>query len=155
MADPPPMEKLVKAYVGLRDKKDTTAKEQKLTNAAITARMELISKEILRQLDNVLKVNSCSTDFGLAYKKKQEFINVDDWEKFLQYICDECLDALGVPMDHAKRKEMRAKLLNDVPWEFFSKSVSKTETMKHIEKTSMLPPGVKYTAEYIAQIRKN
>lgn len=150
-------DKLINAYVKIRDKIKKDEADFKKHKSAMEKQQSLIEGQLLKILDRQ-KVKSIRTDFGTAYKDKKEFTGVEDWEEFLGFLVDSCLDCINLEnyQDECQdRKQLRKEILDNAKWHFLNKSVSKTAILDHIkENDGEIPAGLKYESTNVVKVRK-
>lgn len=116
------IDKLVGAYINMRDSLDAARKEFKELEKDRKAQMAKVEERILK-LCYDQGVESFATKHGTAFKKKRDFIKVNNWDAALDYIID-----------------------NDLK-HMLSKSVSKIAAKEFMEENqNQLPPGLEYGA---------
>lgn len=110
------IDKLVKAYVNIRDKRSELEKEKK----ALKKNMDAIEIEIMKACD-AQGVESFKTSYGTAYKNKKTFISVTNWEAAIDYI-----------------------VANDLT-HMLTRSVQKAAAIEYMdENNNTLPPGLEF-----------
>lgn len=123
------IDKVVTAYIQLRDKKAQMKKEFDLATADITAQLETLENFIMEQ-SNVLGVDSFKTAAGTAYKHETVSATVEDWDKTLAFVQE------------------------NSAWNMLEKRVSKKAVEEYKEAHGEIPPGVKYSSMYTIGVRR-
>ena len=114
------IDKMVKAYVACRDSLNAKRKAFKEIEKGYKKDLGLIEDEILKQCQEQ-NVDSFKTKYGTAFKKKKDFIKVENWDAALDYI-----------------------LVNDLR-HMLTKSVAKASAKEYmVENNNTLPPGLTY-----------
>jgi hypothetical protein len=101
------------------------------------------------------------TEAGTAFFKKQEFVNVADWDAF---VVNELLGPLakaltahpGVGENGLIELELLTTLKNSFPYELLNKAVNKTAVLEIMgEKRENVPPaGINYVSKQVVQIHR-
>ena len=114
------IDKLVGAYVKMRDDLDAERKKFKALEKERKAQMTRVEDHILK-LCYEQGVESFKTVHGTAFKKKKDFISVKNWDAALDFI-----------------------LANDLT-HILTKSVAKAAAKEYMEANeNRLPPGLEY-----------
>ena len=124
------IDKIVGAYVQARDHLSVLKKAHEAQVAPIKEKMKKLEAWLLLQSNNQ-GVQSFNTPLGTAYKVKEEFIGVADWNAALQYALD-----------------------NDLT-HMLTHSFAKTKVLEYMkENNGELPPGLNYTSSYKINIQR-
>ena len=126
MAD---IEKAIKAYRDLRDKKSELAEKHKEEMSPITKKMWDLEVWLLATL-NKMGVNSMKTDAGTVFKKTSTSVKVTDWPAVLELIKEHDL------------------------WHMLEHRLSKAAVEEYIEAEGTAPPGVAIETQVGVNIRK-
>lgn len=124
------IDKVVTAYIQLRDKKAAMKKEFDLATADINAQLETLENFIMEKT-NELGVDSFKTAEGTAYRYETVSATVGDWDKTLAFI-----------------QETGA-------WNMLEKRVSKKFVEEYKEANGEIPPGVNFTSMYTIGVRRS
>jgi len=123
------VDKVIAAYVQLRDKKAEVVARQKEELAPLVDQMlkleAWLHRELLRQ-----GVNSFKTDNGTAFVQTNTSVTVQDWEAALGFIISKGL------------------------WDFLEARVSKSAVADFVESHGDAPPGVSLRTEQVVRIRR-
>lgn len=125
------IDRLVGAYINIRDDLNKLRAEFQEKEKEHKSAMKRVEAEILK-LCHEQGVESFKTAHGTAFKKKKDFIKVENWDAALDYI-----------------------LTNDLK-HMLTKSVQKTAAKEFMEENNnQLPPGLEYGAITEIGIRRN
>jgi len=117
---------LVGTYVKCRDSLTVERKKFKALEKHHKESMDAIANKILQMADEQ-GVESFATTHGTAFKKKKDFIKVDNWALTLDYLMDNNLTHM------------------------LTKSVAKAAAKEYMgENNNLLPPGLTYG--YVTEI---
>ena len=93
-----------------------------------------------------LGVESVKTANGTAFKTTKDFVGVREIEEFREFLS---LQATGGD------KKLAGDLLENFPWHFFTKAVSKDAVKNFMaENEGVAPEGINYDQQIEIQIRK-
>lgn len=121
--------KVIAAYIATRDRRDEVAKRHKEELAIFTSRMTALEKWLQAQLATQ-GLQSLKAGNGIAFLKPVTNTSVENW---------------GETLEHVKAKGA---------YELLTQGVSKTEVLAYIERHGEPPPGVKYSKNFIVQVRR-
>ena len=144
-------EKLIEAYVGMRDKVAAIAAATKKEQAGLKVNMGMIEGEIKKRLIDRGQT-SFKTNAGTAFKTSKDFVGIEDHTLFLRFVVREIFAV-------AKLEEPEQRVMDDIlsngPWQFFAKSITKDAVKKYMEEhDGEITPGAKYSVESVIQVRK-
>lgn len=126
-----PVEKLVSAYVKIRNARDAARKEYEGADAKLAEKMDAIKAALLdhcKQND----VESVKTRAGVFYRTLKTRFWTADWEAMNRFILDR-----GLP-------------------EFFEKRLNQGVVKQYLEDNpDMYPPGLQVDREYTITVRKS
>ncbi len=141
----PKASELVACYRKIKAALDAESKAFKERKADLESQMEMI-KTKLKAMAEELGVESFKTPDGTAFKAKNDFVSVTDWDEILCFCIaplfpDLCGSALLERVDQSNL-------------DYLSKGILKTAVKDHLDKHKVLPPGVKYEVKRVMNIRK-
>lgn len=137
-------DKLIEVYVKMRNKKAELTRECKDKVGIIDEQMGTIATA-LDKIMHETGTDSLKTTNGTAFKATKDFVGVNEVEDFREFLAKETAG------DDA---EMYAKIVNDFPWHFYTKSVSKPAVVQYIkDNDGRAPDGLKYTKLLETQVR--
>lgn len=123
-------DKIVKAYVAIRDDLKKQQKAFDEIKAGHKQKMALLEDEMKKICDKV-GVKSLPTAYGTASLVSKDFVKVTDWGRALEYIKS-----------------------NDL-WHLLTKKVSKVEVKDFMEShDNVVPPGLEYGATQEISVRR-
>lgn len=125
----PQIDKVVAAYIKLRDDKKAIQAKHKDELAGINGKMQTMEGWLMRELNN-LGVESAKTEEGTAYKSKRTSVKVQDFGAFIEFVKD-----------------------NDL-WHMLDKRASKAAVEEFLEAQGELPPGLSITVDQNVLIRR-
>lgn len=125
----PNIDKIVRKYIELRDKKAQIEAAHKAELAPIKTAMDQAEAFLLQAMRDS-GTTAFSTDAGTAYQSTKTSATVADWPGLLEFI-----------------KE------NDL-WAMLERRVSKTAVDEYVAQNNDLPPGVNYRSEVSVNIRR-
>lgn len=125
----PQIDKVVAAYITLRDNKKELQGQHKEELADLNAKMQTMEGWLMREL-NKLGVESAKTEAGTAYKSKRTSVKVQDFEAFIQFVRE-----------------------NDF-WHMLDRRASKAAAEEFLEAQGELPPGLSITVDQNVLIRR-
>jgi hypothetical protein len=125
-----PIEKLVKAYIGIRNKRSELSAEFKEADGKLVEKQDKIKRALLEHCKEH-NVDSVKTPEGLFYRTTKTRYWTSDWENMFKFI-----------------KE------HDVP-EFFEKRLNQTHVREFLEENpDLVPMGLNVDKEYVVSVRK-
>ena len=125
-----PIEKLVKAYIGIRNKRSELSAEFKEADGKLVEKQDKIKRALLEHCKEH-NVDSVKTPEGLFYRTTKTRYWTSDWESMFKFI-----------------KE------HDVP-EFFEKRLNQTHVRDFLEENpDLVPLGLNVDKEYVVSVRK-
>jgi len=125
-----PIEKLVKAYIGIRNKRSELSAEFKEADGKLVEKQDKIKRALLEHCKEH-NVDSVKTPEGLFYRTTKTRYWTSDWESMFKFI-----------------KE------HDVP-EFFEKRLNQTHVREFLEDNpDLVPMGLNVDSEYVVSVRK-
>lgn len=125
-----PIEKLVKAYIGIRNKRSELSAEFKEADGKLVEKQDKIKRALLEHCKEH-NVDSVKTPEGLFYRTTKTRYWTSDWESMFKFI-----------------KE------HDVP-EFFEKRLNQTHVREFLEENpDLVPMGLNVDSEYVVSVRK-
>jgi hypothetical protein len=124
------LERLVRVYVKIRDKKADLATDFKKAEDALTANMDRIKTELLKHCDKE-KVESVRTQSGTFYRSVKNKYWTGDWEAMGQFMLEhECIDLLEKRLHQGNMRQFLE------------------------ENPDLLPPGLNCDSEYTITVRR-
>jgi hypothetical protein len=127
----PPLEKLTRIYIKMRDKKYEVVHEMEEQISKIEADMKTVKVAILQHMKDS-GVESLRTNSGTVYRTVKTTYSTSDWESMHKFILEH-----GVP-------------------ELLEKRLQQTNMRAFLEENpELLPPGLNSNAEYSVTIRRN
>lgn len=126
MAD---VERIVEAFVKLRDHKMKVQKRHKEELAPINEKMDRLAGWLQSDLLQ-RKVQSQKTAAGTAYLSTDSSATVKDRDAYLKFVIE---------------NEM---------WDLIENRVSKTAVRDYLERTNEVPPGVNYVTTQVVRVRR-
>tara|TARA_R110000803_G_scaffold210440_2_gene282217 strand:- start:1755 stop:2453 length:699 start_codon:yes stop_codon:yes gene_type:complete len=140
----PKADKLVEVYVKMRNKKAELTRANKDEIGLIDEQMA----KIATALDKIMYdtgTDSLKTANGTAFKATKDFVGVLEIEDFREFLAKETA---------GDDKVMYEKIVNNFPWHFYTKSVSKPAVVQYIkDHDGLAPDGLKYTKLLETQVR--
>jgi hypothetical protein len=125
------LEKRVRVYRRIRDAKLTLSKKFKAEEKVLNEKLELVSNDMLRIL-NETKQDSARTSDGTVYKQKDILPRATEWLSFYEWI----------------------KLEN--AFDFLERRIKKTAVKQYMEDNEgALPPGVAVMETIVIRVRKD
>ena len=125
-----PIEKLVKAYIGIRNKRSELSAEFKEADGKLVEKQDKIKRALLEHCKEH-NVDSVKTPEGLFYRTTKTRYWTSDWESMFKFI-----------------KE------HDVP-EFFEKRLNQTHVRDFLEENpDLVTMGLNVDKEYVVSVRK-
>lgn len=125
-----PVEKLVKAYVGIRSKRAELSAKYKEEDGVLVEKQDKIKRALLEYCKDQ-GVDSVKTAEGLFYRTVKQRYWTNDWESMFKFVME-----------------------NNVP-EFFEKRLNQTHVRQFIEENpDLIPAGLNVDSEYVVSVRK-
>lgn len=124
------IDKVVTAYIQLRDKKAEMKKAYDLAKADIDSQLETLENFIMEKT-NELGVDSFKTSEGTAYRYETVSATVADWDKTLAFV-----------------QENNA-------WNMLEHRVSKKAVEEYKAEHGAIPPGINFTSMYTIGVRRS
>lgn len=123
------VDKVVKAYIKLRNEKDAIMEKAKQECEEISANLDKLELW-LRERSVEQGVDSFKTPHGTAFIVEKDYASVSDWPALLAWVREnEAFDVL-------------------------TRGVSKTVVREYIQENNTQPPGVNYGVKREVQVRK-
>lgn len=123
-------DKLVNAYITLRDKRKELKDEYESKDSVLKSQMERIEVELLKNLDEA-GATSLNTGEGTAYISSETRASCGDWA------------ALYSVIQQTGR------------FDFLERRVSSKAIAQYLEETGDLPPGVTISSERVVRVRRS
>ena len=123
------LDRVIAAYVKLRDAKTAMAKRHKEELSPITDKMDFLEGYLQKFLLD-RNMESMRTEQGTAFLQRVSSATVKDWTATLAFI--------------QKNKE----------WSFLDARVNKTAVKDYIEASGQIPPGVEFTEMIVTRVRR-
>ena len=123
-------DKLVKAYVKIRDKRRELSSEFEKQDEALKDQLAVIERELLETCKE-MGVDSFRTEYGTVSRRVQKRYMTNDWHSFHQFVKEH--DALGLIEQRIAQLNMR-NFLEEYP--------------------DLLPPGLNVDSSYTVQITR-
>lgn len=125
------LERLLKAYVKMRDRRSQLKREYDEADGDLKKKMGLVESELLKMLNasgsDSLKVSGV----GQAYLAKKVMVRATDWDAFWDYIFEtRQIDLL--------QKRVASRAVQEI-----------------VESTGELPPGVDMSTERVVNVRRD
>lgn len=139
--EPPKIDDIVEAYVGIRDSLGDARKKFKAYEAQCKADMLKLEVKLL-EISRQLGVDSFKTKFGTAFKTDKDFARVsgpEGWEALCKYMVEN--------NDFGLVEKRVAKL--------HFKEVMATEAEKEENGLAPIEMGVEYVVEEVIQVRRS
>jgi isocitrate dehydrogenase kinase/phosphatase len=123
-------DRLVKAYVKIREERNRIAKEHDMKDAELKEQLEAIEHELL-ELCKTVGADSLKTQFGTVSRKVQKRFWTSDWHSFHKFVKEN--DALDL----------------------FERRISQTNMQQFLEENpDVLPQGLNVDSKYTVSIRR-
>lgn len=114
------VDKLIDAYLKLRNKKEALEASVKQKTEGITKLMTKLEQQLMQQCDEQ-GVDSFKTEHGTAFLKETDYASVDDWDAVVAFVS------------------------GSQAFEFLTKKLNKIAVREYIEENDgELPPGMSY-----------
>ncbi len=126
-----PDDKLIGAYVAIRDEIAQLEVAHKATLATPKGRLEKIEVEMLRRFQE-RGAESIRTKLGTAYRSTKTSVTCADWDSFFHGF-----------------------VLNNQAWEMLEHRPAKTAVLQYKEEHDELPPGLNYREEASVGFRRS
>jgi len=125
-----PLEKLVKAYIAIRNKRSELSAEFKAQDGALLEKQDKIKEALLNHCKEH-NVESVKTTEGVFYRTIKRRYWTSDWTSMYDFV-----------LEHR------------VP-EFFDKRLNQTNVKQFLEENpDLIPPGLNAETEYTVAVRK-
>ena len=125
-----PIEKIVAAYIKMRDTKEALYKEYTSKASEIEEQMQVLKHKLI-EISKETGVTSFSTPFGVAYRTVKNRYWTNDWGSFYDFM-----------REHGTR-------------ELLEKRIHQTNMKEFLEnKPDVHPPGLNIDSEYEITIRR-
>ena len=123
-------DRLVKAYVRIREERNRIAKEHDMKDAELKEQLEAIEHELLEMCKSV-GADSLKTQFGTVSRKVLKRFWTSDWHSFHKFVKEH--DALDL----------------------FERRISQTNMQQFLEENpEVLPQGLNVDSKYTVSIRR-
>jgi hypothetical protein len=123
-------DKLVKAYIKIRDKRQELLKQYEQEDGRLKEQLEMIDRELL-DMCKEMGVENFRTEFGTVSRGIHKRYSTNDWHSFHQFVKEH--DALGLLEQRIAQMNMRAFL---------------------DENPDLLPPGLNVDSKYTIKITR-
>ncbi len=125
-------EKVIRAYIALRDQKESVEAQMKAQVAEIKGQMKVLETWLLQQMNETGLDKLGAKGVGTAYLAKKEHVGVEDWDTLASFI------------------------LENQDLEFLNRAVNKSAVREYMAAhDGLLPPGVKYSSEMEVNVRRS
>ena len=130
MSDQPQADRLVKAYVKMRDKRAEILRAYEEEDGKIEAQMDMISAELMRMCKEI-GADSIRTEFGNVYRTVRTRYETTDWDNMYKFI-----------MEH------------DIP-QVLERLISVTNMKQFLdENPTLMPVGMNVNNKYTVTVRR-
>jgi arsenate reductase-like glutaredoxin family protein len=130
MSDQPQADRLVKAYVKMRDKRAEILRAYEEEDGKIEAQMDMISAELMRMCKEI-GADSIRTEFGNVYRTVRTRYETTDWDNMYKFI-----------MEH------------DIP-QVLERRISVTNMKQFLdENPTLMPVGMNVNNKYTVTVRR-
>jgi len=130
MSDQPQADRLVKAYVKMRDKRAEILRTYEEEDGKIEAQMDMISAELMRMCKEI-GADSIRTEFGNVYRTVRTRYETTDWDNMYKFI-----------MEH------------DIP-QVLERRISVTNMKQFLdENPTLMPVGMNVNNKYTVTVRR-
>lgn len=130
MSDQPQADRLVKAYIKMRDKRAEILRAYEEEDSKIEAQMEMISAELMRMCKEI-GADSIRTEFGNVYRTVRTRYETTDWDSMYKFI-----------MEH------------DIP-QVLERRISVTNMKQFLdENPTLMPIGMNVNNKYTVTVRR-
>lgn len=160
------VERLIRAYLKMRDTLNERKREYDEYKKGIEAQMEKIEQGLHRHLDQTGLTDFSKKGVGTAFLTTKDSVSVTDGEVFRKFLCEKMLMMLQPHMYKDVNGSMRSdgqevleehilSMLNSGAFDLLSTSAHKANTKQYmLQNDGKLPPGLEYTKELVVQVRK-
>lgn len=143
-SDSPKADQLVEVYVKMRNKKAEMERAHKDEVGILDEKMQKVLAALTATL-NENELDSMKTSHGTAFKKTSERVGVLEIDEFREFLAGECAGT---------NKEIYENVLNNFPWHFFTKAVSKPAVIQYMkDNDGLTPEGIKCDRFIETQVR--
>ena len=126
-----PLEKLIRVYIKMRDKKAELTQELEEKIANVETAMKTVKTGILDHMKEI-GAESLRTDVGTVYRTVRTTYSTTDWESMHKFILEH-----GVP-------------------ELLEKRIQQTNMKAYLEENpDLLPPGLNANMEYSVTVKRS
>jgi hypothetical protein len=87
MSEPVKADRLVKAYIAMRDKRAELSKEYTNADRQIEEQMEMIESELVKMCKDV-GADSLRTEYGNVYKTVKTTYETSDWDNMYKFVVE-------------------------------------------------------------------
>jgi hypothetical protein len=87
MSEPVKADRLVKAYIAMRDKRAELSKEYTNADRQIEEQMEMIESELVKMCKDV-GADSLRTEYGNVYKTIKTTYETSDWDNMYKFVVE-------------------------------------------------------------------
>lgn len=130
MSDQPQADRLVKAYVKMRDKRAEILRAYEEEDGKIETQMDMISAELMRMCKEI-GADSIRTEFGNVYRTVRTRYETTDWDNMYKFI-----------MEH------------DIP-QVLERRISVTNMKQFLdENPTLMPVGMNVNNKYTVTVRR-
>lgn len=130
MSDQPQADRLVKAYIKMRDKRAEILRAYEEEDGKIEAQMDMISAELMRMCKEI-GADSIRTEFGNVYRTVRTRYETTDWDNMYKFI-----------MEH------------DIP-QVLERRISVTNMKQFLdENPTLMPVGMNVNNKYTVTVRR-
>ena len=137
-------DRLVEVYVKMRNKRAEMDRAHKDSLGELDEQMAKVLEALSKILDDT-GLENMKTSHGTAFKKTGERVGVQEIEEFREFLAGECAGT---------DKDVYEKVLNNFPWHFFTKSVSKPSVLQYMkDNDGLTPEGIKCDRFIETQVR--
>ncbi len=160
------IERLLKAYLKMRDTLSEREREFKEYKKGINDQMEVVERAIKKHLLDTGVDNVSVKGIGTTFLTMKDSVTVKDGETFRKFLCERMLMTLQPHMYRDVEGNMRADgqtvleehiqtMLNSGAFDLMPSTAHKANTKQYmVDHDGLLPPGIDYTKEQIVQVRK-
>jgi arsenate reductase-like glutaredoxin family protein len=130
MSDQPQADRLVKAYIKMRDKRAEILRAYEEEDGKIETQMDMISAELMRMCKEI-GADSIRTEFGNVYRTVRTRYETTDWDNMYKFI-----------MEH------------DIP-QVLERRISVTNMKQFLdENPTLMPVGMNVNNKYTVTVRR-
>jgi hypothetical protein len=87
MNEQPQVDRLVKAYVAMRDKRSELAKEYEKADGKIATQMDMVESELMRMCKDI-GADSIKTQYGTVFRTVKTRYETADWENMYKFVVE-------------------------------------------------------------------